>query len=764
MQLSPKSKIFCGEKNNQNALATAEGFLLTTNNRQPTTNIMKSTIFKNFNEVTEQKDILKILSDIKTGVYQNAITYLRKSLADDKKEAAERAKKSLPAFTPSATFIGGRKMEFLTNYNALMVLDIDKLEKEKLQQCKTKIRMEDFVFASFVSPSGNGLKIFVKVSTDKEQHKETFLKLQRYFEELLQVEIDKSGKDITRLCFFSSDPELYLNENASTFGCHSEQREGTSCAASKKTNNRQPTTDNQETIYEHCVRFTEKKIQFTEGNRNNFVYALANNLNRKGICASMALGYILADYGYDAKEVTTTVQSAYQNTAEHNTDTFKPNPKKAKSERLTSDRKNAGESPATKTGDGNFSDEKEEQPSYIDKLENFLNNRYNFRYNTVLGKLEFKTLKAYKYKPMTDFTENSILREILKAKVKCSINSLRNLLHSDYCEMFDPFEDYFNNLPENPDETDHIELLADTITTTKQDLWRTCFKKWFVAMVACVLDEKQVNQTVIVFSGKQGLGKTTWMEKLMPKQLKEYIFSGTINPNNKDTLIHLAECMLINLDELENLNRSEIGSLKEIITKTHIRMRKAYGHNNENMPRRASFAGSVNTAQFLNDTTGSRRFLCFEVEHIEYSHHIDISKVYAQALQLHKSGFRHWFNQEEIKEINANNEQYQLRSPEEELLLTWFEPVEKEVATHFLNASQIAVRLAELSKINISDGVVNKLGKALKKHGFLRLAKNKSYVYAVKEFSFEQVEQRSKQKLNSEKQNLETPKIPYRFA
>ena len=58
---------------------------------------MKSTIFKNFNEVTEQKDILKILSDIKTGVYQNAITYLRKSLADHKIEAAERAKKSLPA-------------------------------------------------------------------------------------------------------------------------------------------------------------------------------------------------------------------------------------------------------------------------------------------------------------------------------------------------------------------------------------------------------------------------------------------------------------------------------------------------------------------------------------------------------------------------------------------------------------------------------------------------------------------------------------------
>ena len=700
---------------------------------------MKSTIFKNFNEVVETKEILKIFADIQTGVYQNAITYLRKSLADDKKEAAERAKKSLPAFTPSATFNGGRKMEFLTNYNALMVLDIDKLEKEKLQQCKTKIRMDDFVFASFVSPSGNGLKIFVKVSSDKDQHKETFLELQRYFEDLLSVEIDKSGKDITRLCFMSFDPELYLNENAEVFASGAKQSVQTDSQTVKKSDNRQPTTDNQEIIYEHSVRFTEKKIQFTEGNRNNFVFALANNLNRKGISESMALGYILADYGYDAKEVTTAVQSAYSNTAEHNTDTFQPKEKSAKSERLTSDRKNLGESPATKTPDGNFSDDEEEQPSYIDKLEMFLNNRYNFRYNKVLGKLEFKTLKAYKYKPMTDFTENSILREILKAKVKCSINSLRNLLHSDYCEMYDPFEDYFNNLPENTDEIDYIEMLADTITTTKQDLWRVCFKKWFVAMVACVLDEKQVNQTVIVFSGKQGLGKTTWIEKIMPKPLKEYIFSGTINPSNKDTLIHLAECMLINLDELENLNKTEIGSLKEIITKTHIRMRKAYGHNNENMPRRASFAGSVNTAQFLNDTTGSRRFLCFEVEYIEYTHKIDINKVYAQAVKLYKSEFRHWFNQEEIKEINANNEQYQLRSPEEELLLTWFNVADRETANNFLTTTQIAVILSEKAKMNITDSTVHKLGKALKKHGYLRLKKSGVYAYAVLEKSYDDV-------------------------
>lgn len=705
---------------------------------------MKSTIFKNFNEPTETKDILKILDDIKTGVYRNAITYLRKSLADNKTEAAERAKKSLPAFTPSATFKGGRKMEFLTNYNALVVLDIDKIAPEKLAECKSILNSNEFVFSYFVSPSGNGLKIFVKVDSGKDEHKYAFLVLQKYFEELLQVEIDKSGKDITRLCFCSFDPELFVNENSEVFFVIESRELPQEKEKPKKSETPKPISENSDAIYEHAVRFTEKKIQFTEGNRNNFVFQLANNLNRKGVSESLALGFILADYNYNQQEVMAAVKSAYQNTSEHNTDTFQPKKTGLKPEKKNGVMLSEVEASKKKIEDGNFSDDEEDKPSYIDKLEMFLNNRYNFRYNTVLGKLEFKTLKAHKWKPMTDFSENSILREILKAKVKCSINSLRNLLHSDYCQIYDPFVDYFNTLPENEEETDYITLLADTITTTKQELWRTCFKKWFVAMVACVLDEKQVNQTVIVFSGKQGLGKTTWIEKLMPKPLKEYIFSGTINPGNKDTLIHLAECMLINLDELENLNRTEIGTLKEIITKTHIRMRKAYGHNNENMPRRASFAGSVNTAQFLNDTTGSRRFLCFEVEHIEYTHVIDINKVYSQALKLHKEGFRHWFNQEEIKDINANNEQYQLRSPEEELLLTWFKVVDKENANAYLNTTQIAVKLAERAKLNITDGTVHKLGKALKKHDYLRLKRNGSYVYALYEKSFDEVETENK--------------------
>ena len=724
---------------------------------------MVVSIFQNFNEVVQTPKIIEVLKDIKTGKYFNVIKYLRKSLAESKMEAYERAKKSLPAFTPSASFKGGRKLEFITSYTQIVVLDIDKLSKEQLTNAKALAIQNQYTFSAFISPSGNGLKIFVQVNSSQENHKEAFLKLQKYYEELLALPIDKSGKDVTRLCFVSYDTDLFLNENASIFkvlsfgedlGEEKQNFEATNelttiasngFATEKFSNDYLP-------LYEHCVRFTEKKESYINGNRNNFVHLLACNLNRKGVPLPAAMGYILSDYNYDAQEVTATVNSAYKNIVEHNKSKFPISPNGEISEQSKSNKSSEEDT-----------EEEEEKPSFIDRLETFLNYRYSFRYNVVTGKLEYKASKATLWKPVTDFVENSILREIMKAKVKCNINTLRNLLRSDFCEQYDPFNDYFSILSNNEDERDYITELANTITTTKQDLWQVCFKKWFVAMVACVTNEKAINQTVIVFSGKQGVGKTTWIEKLIPKPLKDYMFSGIINPNNKDTLIHLAECMLINLDELENLNRTEIGTQKELITKTHIRMRKAYGHNNETLPRRASFAGSVNTAQFLNDTTGSRRFLCFEVQHIEYTHNIDINLAYAQAKQLYKDGFRYWFNQEEIKEINENNEQYQIRSPEEELLLTWFEIAHRDNANAFLNTSQIAAKLADKAKLNITDGTVMKLGKALKKHGYLRLSKKNGYVYAVRELTWDEVENKNREKEPPSEQSKPPGQSKFRF-
>ena len=129
-------------------------------------------------------------------------------------------------------------------------------------------------------------------------------------------------------------------------------------------------------------------------------------------------------------------------------------------------------------------------------------------------------------------------------------------------------------------------------------------------------------------------------------------------------------------------------------------------------------------------------------------------------MHLFKSDFRFWFNHAEINQINDNNEQYQLRSPEEELLLTWFEPCKKEDANAFLNASQILAKLSDKAKINVSDRSVNKLGKALVKHKFQRLWRHGSLMYALREFTWEEVDLKNRIIEDDNQQEKQLVNIP----
>jgi predicted P-loop ATPase len=372
------------------------------------------------------------------------------------------------------------------------------------------------------------------------------------------------------------------------------------------------------------------------------------------------------------------------------------------------------------------------KPVGLEKIERFLNSSFNFIFNEVTGRIEGKSHDQTVYQPITDYLLNSLTREMSKKGISCGPTLLRNLLMSNFTPVFNPFKNYFGGLSAWDGKTDHIGLLAGSVSTTNDPFWQYCFRKWLVAMVGCVLDNHVVNHTVIVLSGGQGVGKTTWILNLIPPQLRDYSYSGTINLNNKDTLVHLSECMLINMDELENLNRSELGVMKEIITKSNIRIRRPYGYSAESMPRRASFAGSVNSKEFLSDTTGNRRFLCFEVKKIEYLKCVPLDQIYAQALHLYQSGFQYWFDPTEIESINKNNEQFRSMSVEEELLLAYFEPCDIANGDWFLSTTDILNWFCNNAKINLSDASKIKLGKALRAQKFLRIKRKDRFVYALK--------------------------------
>jgi predicted P-loop ATPase len=240
-----------------------------------------------------------------------------------------------------------------------------------------------------------------------------------------------------------------------------------------------------------------------------------------------------------------------------------------------------------------------------------------------------------------------------------------------------------------------------------------------VSLVACALEPKVVNHTVLILQGGQGIGKSTFLLKLVPKALGNYIFSGNLNPDNKDSDVQLSECILINLDELESLTKYKEGALKEMITKSEIRVRRPYGRYHEKLPRRASLCGSVNEQAILQDPSGSRRFLIHKVKSINHQADFHIDKVYSQAYQLYKDGYQYYFDLSEIKQIHQHNESFQIQSVEEEILLASYVPAAfSDQDSMSLSASEILMKHHGDSRTKISHGEKIRMGRALQKHGF----------------------------------------------
>ncbi len=651
------------------------------------------TFFKNFNEPIANKQLDDTLKAIGSGAWKKQIEKLRECLVQGNQAGFERLKKSLPAFTPSGSFAEGRKLEYLQKYSGFVILDIDKLNNDKLLKSIEAVKQSKFCYACFTSPSGKGLKILVKVNSKKENHKTVFLQLQSHFEKLLNVEIDKSGKDITRLCFVSFDPDIYINSNVEIFKI-SEQIQSL------------------QDIYCDALQFTVKKESYTEGNRNNFIFLLANNLNRKGVSQTDALNLILSEYKYNDAEVTTTIKSAYNNSFEHG----------AKSKR--------GEvkSPSPK-GEGQDEVKTKKRSFTANKFvlaQEYIKKYFVIRRNIVTQEYECRDNNKTEFESMN---ENNIFIKMQISGLNLSLNNLIALLKSDFIEVYNPFTEYFNNLPTWDSKTDYISFLASFVKTTDRQRFDSHFKKWLVRVVACALVDGIFNkQAFILVHDKQNSGKSTFCRFLCPPALQNYIAENL--SIDKDSRILLCRNILINLDELSTLSKVEINSLKSLFSKDKINERLPYDRRNSILPRRCSFIGSTNQIEFLNDETGSVRWLCFIIDEIDwsYSEKVNIDMVYSQAFHLFKSGFEYNLTQEEVKENDEYNKQFQIITSEKELINKFYRPGTKENHELFWTATDILLNLAHLTEGKVKLSSVN-LGKALKMNGFERIKHATEQVY-----------------------------------
>lgn len=286
---------------------------------------MKITIFKNIFDTTDPLhiDVVEILKRIKDGNSEEIINNIR-TLTD--KDEKNNIKKRLPSICFSGRF-SKRDAAYLLEHSGLICLDIDDVNIKDLQKIKDQICDDIHVFACFVSPSGYGLKVLIKIHPDKAEHKSQFLALEKYFNEFLSdfistklnwnektkkkiksdqgefllVHIDPSGKDVNRVCYESFDADLFYNEDSERWiECLDEEIE-------------QRDVQDADLIIIKLQKWIDGKESYFKGNRNQFLYQFSSALCRYGISINHCISYLAQNYSdYPFNELQTTIKGAYK--------------------------------------------------------------------------------------------------------------------------------------------------------------------------------------------------------------------------------------------------------------------------------------------------------------------------------------------------------------------------------------------------------------------------------------------------------------------
>jgi len=208
-----------------------------------------------------------------------------------------------------------------------------------------------------------------------------------------------------------------------------------------------------------------------------------------------------------------------------------------------------------------------------------------------------------------------------------------------------PLINYIEDLPTWDGETDYIGRISKTLKTkhASPDYVRACFQAFTIQAIAAwdglsrTKHKLSKLESVLVFVGGQGIGKTTWMGKLMPATMKYYFKEGIeLDPSDKDSVMEALGAGLVELGELDATTRkADISSLKSFLSKTTDEFRVPYGRTSERYARQTVFTGTVNNPDFLKDATGSRRFLALDVVKLGFPEAEDVKGMWAQAFALY---------------------------------------------------------------------------------------------------------------------------------
>ena len=297
------------------------------------------------------------------------------------------------------------------------------------------------------------------------------------------------------------------------------------------------------------------------------------------------------------------------------------------------------------------------------RLMDFLNARYEFRYNTIMGYTEHRSrddshLEAA-WKPVDDRSLKGLTMKVRLSGIDARENDVRRYVQSDMITAYNPIGEFLWEQYYKWDGKDHIRQLARTVPTSNPH-WEDWFYTWFLGMV------RQWQETNLAKYGNQAVP------------------------------------LLINLDEFNQISpRIQQGFLKNLITLSSVKIKRPYGRHVEDFPRRASFIATTNQADVLADPSGSRRFLGVELTGpIDVSTPPNHEQLYAQAMHALSQHEPCYFGPEATQLIMESNRQFNVKSAAEQFFLDYFEPAAEGQDGEWISASAIYNTLKD--KVGVS--------------------------------------------------------------
>ncbi|MBM6781268.1 BT4734/BF3469 family protein [Bacteroides mediterraneensis] len=629
--------------------------------------------------------------------------------------AADREKAACPCFAVAVRFEKGKRKADIGGWTGLTMVDFDHLPKEQVGEVFNRVCGEPHTLLAYTTISGEGVRVVCGYELEKETsdtdrgtcYTRVFNEVNTHYGQLTGCSFDPACKNSTRLSGLAYDEQVYFCPEAELFRFHPNRLLRAS-----------PRNGRVERVVARIREELERQgVVYAPHHHNEYIMRMGYLMNEFGLPLKQAVAWADGRFPEYDGDVAAIFRSCYADTEAHGR-------REAELHHMRKGKKGDSRSPLAGP----------------DEIEQFLTTQAEFRKNVVTGKEEMRYPNAREFVELTDRLVNSLWSRMTKEGHNVRLCDVHSVLESEFVPEFNPFVQYFQSLPEWDGTTDYIGQLTATVQVEGDAaLFDTCFRKWLVASVVSLMVKEVTNHEILVLVGRQGCYKTTWLARLLPPELRRYFCVRSNNGRlTKDDNLALSEFALICLEEIDELRQSELNQLKALVTLPAVNERRAYAHYKENRPHIASFCGTTNHSEFLNDPTGSRRWLPFTVKHIDdpYTHPVDYAGVYAQALSLWKTGFRYWFDEKEIAQVNARNERFETASLETDLVLASFRVPMPGEECLFLTVGEILQHISGSMKNPLS---AVKVGLALRKAGFEHLRVGGKRGYRVVMYTCEEV-------------------------